>query len=75
MIRDLLRPDRNGMLKASRVVELYSRAVKINDEELIKHVQTIQEAYVPKKTTTFIKAKYKDDDGRDIWLNLSMSSA
>ncbi|MDR2806277.1 MAG: DUF3164 family protein [Dysgonamonadaceae bacterium] len=75
MIRDLLRPNKEGLLKANRVLELYNRAVKIGDEELISHVREIQEAYVPQKTSTFVKAKYKDEDGRDIWLNLSMSNA
>jgi hypothetical protein len=75
MIRDLLRPNKDGMLKASRVIELCNRAVKIGDEELIKHVQKIQEAYIPKKTTTFVKAKRKGENGQDIWLNLSMSNA
>ncbi|MDR0834624.1 MAG: DUF3164 family protein [Candidatus Symbiothrix sp.] len=75
MIRDLLRPNKDGILKANRVIELYKRAVKIGDSELIKHVQTIQEAYMPKKTSTFVKAKYKGENGQDIWINLSMSSA
>jgi hypothetical protein len=75
MIRDLLRPNKDGLLKANRVLELYNRAVKIGDEALINHVRSIQEAYIPQKTTTFVKAKYKDEDGRDIWLNLSMSNA
>jgi hypothetical protein len=75
MIRDLLRPNKDGMLKANRVIELYNRAVKIGDSELIEHVQTLQEAYTPKKTSTFVKAKYKGENGQDIWLNLSMSNA
>jgi hypothetical protein len=73
MIRDLLRPNRDGILKANRIIELYNRAVKIGDEELIRHVQTIQEAYIPKKTSTFVKGKFKDEKGQYVWLNLSMS--
>jgi hypothetical protein len=75
MIRDLLRPNKDGILKANRVLELYNRAVKIGDEELIRHVGKIQEAYIPQKTTAFVKAKYKGENGQDIWLNLSMSNA
>jgi hypothetical protein len=75
MIRDLLRPNKDGMLKANRVIELRNRAAKIGDGELIRNVQMIQEAYAPKKTSTFVKAKYSDENGQDIWLNLSMSNA
>jgi hypothetical protein len=75
MIRDLLRPNKDGLLKANRVIELYNRAVKIGDENLIACVQKIQEAYIPQKTTSFVKAKYKDENGQDVWLNLSMSNA
>jgi len=75
MIRDLLRPNKDGVLKANRVLELYNRATKIGDKELIESVANIQSAYIPKKTSTFIKAKQKNGSGEDVWLNLSMSNA
>ena len=74
-IRDLLKPNKEGMLKANRVLELHNRAEKMGDEELIDAVNMIKEAYRPVKTTTYVKAKMKDDDGNDVWLNLSMSQA
>ena len=75
MIRDLLKPNKDGVLKANRVLELSTRAAKIGDQTLIGEVDKIREAYRPEKTTTFIKAKMKSDIGKDIWLNLSMSNA
>lgn len=75
MIRDLLKPNKEGFLKANRVMELSNRANKIGDAELIEAVSEIQLAYQPRKTTTFVKAKYRNDEGRDVWLNLSMSNA
>ncbi|MDR1182192.1 MAG: DUF3164 family protein [Bacteroidales bacterium] len=74
MIRDLLRPNKDGLLKANRVIELANRAGKIGDSELIEAVSEIQQAYQPKKTTTFVKAKYRNNAGQDVWLNLSMSN-
>jgi hypothetical protein len=75
IIRDLLKPNKEGLLKAPRVLELHNQAEKFGDKELIEAVGMIKEAYRPKKTTTFIKAKTKDENGKDIWLNLSMSQA
>jgi hypothetical protein len=74
MIRDLLRPNKDGILKANRVIELSNRANKIGDSELIDAVAEIQQAYKPRKTTTYIKAKYRNSDGQDVWLNLSMAN-
>jgi hypothetical protein len=75
IIRDLLKPNKDGLLKANRVMELHTQAEKIGDAELIEAVGIIKEAYRPAKTTTYVKAKMRDDDGRDVWLNLSMSQA
>lgn len=75
MIRDLLKPNKDGLLKAPRVLELMNQAEKIGDSELIEAVSLLREAYRPKSTTTYVKAKMKDEDGGDVWLNLSMSQA
>lgn len=75
IIRDLLKPNAEGILKANRVLELRNQAEKLGDQELISAVAVIQEAYRPKKTSTFIKAKFRNEHGQDIWLNLSMSNA
>lgn len=74
IIRTLLKPDKNGTLKASRVLELSNEANKRGDQELIKHVNFIQSQYRPQKTSTYVKAKYKDETGVWQWLALSMSA-
>jgi wobble nucleotide-excising tRNase len=75
MVRDLLKPNKEGLLKANRVIELSNRASKIGDPILIEAVGELQKAYQPRKTTTYVKAKFRNEDGQDVWLNLSMSNA
>lgn len=75
IIRDLLRPNKDGVLKASRVIELGKRAKEIGDVQLIDAVGLLIESYQPKKTSTFVKASFKDSKGQTQWLALSMSQA
>jgi len=74
IIRTLLKPDKNGVLKASRVIELSNEAHKRGDKQLIKHVDFVQSQYRPVKTSTYVKAKYKDANGVWQWLALTMSA-
>lgn len=74
MIRDLLKPNKEGQLKANRVLELAKKADEIGNADLKEGVRIIRDAYRPAKTSTFLKAKYKDELGRDQWLPLSMSA-
>ena len=70
----LLKKDKNGNLKASRVMELEKIAGNINDTELSDGVQIIKEAWKPQKSKTFIEAYYKDENGNKINIPLSMTS-
>ncbi|MCF8339202.1 MAG: DUF3164 family protein [Bacteroidales bacterium] len=70
----LLKPNKDGALKASRVLDLSQKAHERGDQELIKHVDFIKEQYQPVKTSTYVKARYIDDNGRWQWLALSMSA-
>jgi len=74
IIRTLLKPNKDGVLKANRVLELSNEAHKRGDAELIKHVDFVQSQYRPVKTSTYVKAKYKDANGVWQWLALSMSA-
>jgi hypothetical protein len=74
MIRDLLKPNKDGQVKASRVLDLTKRADEIGDKDLSEGVRIIRDAYKPAKTSTYLKAKYKDELGRDIYLPLSVSA-
>lgn len=73
-IRDLMKPNKDGALKASRILDLSKKAAEIGDKELIKHVDIIRDAYRPAKTGTFVKARYVDEQGKKQWLPLSMSA-
>lgn len=74
IIKDLLKPNKDGMLKASRVLDLSKKAAEYGDQELIEAVDFIRDQYRPAKTSTFVKAKYTDPDGNIQWLPLSMSA-
>jgi hypothetical protein len=74
IIRDLMKPNKDGVLKANRILDLQNKARELGDKELIEAVDLIRESYRPSRTSTYIKAKYKDEQGRDQWLGLSMSS-
>lgn len=73
IIRTLLKPNKDGVLKASRVLDLSKKAAEIGDPELIKCVDFIRDQYRPVKTSTFVKAKYLDNNGLWQWLPLAMS--
>lgn len=70
----LLKKDKNGNLKASRVMELEKIAGNINDVELTEGVQIIKEAWKPQRSKTFIEAYYKDENGNKINIPLSMTT-
>ncbi|HOI31199.1 MAG: DUF3164 family protein [Bacteroidales bacterium] len=74
IVRDLLKPNKDGVLKASRVLDLSKHADRIGDKELIKAVNIIRDAYRPAKTSTYVKAKCKDATDKDQYIPLSMSA-
>jgi hypothetical protein len=74
MITDLLKPNKDGVLKANRVLDLAKKASEIGDAKLIEAVELIRNAYKPTKTSTFIKAKFKNEKNEDVYLPLSISS-
>jgi len=73
-ILDLLRCDQHGNPKPSRVLELEKMAQRFSDEELHDGIQIIKDAYKPKRTVDFVTASYKNDEGEDISVPLSMSA-
>lgn len=76
MVRDLLNATSGeGKLKASRVLELAAKAKEFGDRELIAALDVMQQAYRPAKSSTYVKAKYKDDKKVWRWVELSMSMA
>ena len=73
-ILDLLKPNKDGVLKASRVLELNKIAKKVNNPDFDDGLRIITEAYKPVKTCQFVSVKYKDEKGSEKTLPLSMSA-
>lgn len=72
LINLLLKQDKNGNLKASRVLELERIANEIDDIDLKDGVKIIKESYKPAKSSTYIEASYKSKIGKKIYLPLSI---
>lgn len=74
LLKAMLKPNKDGVLQANRVLDMSKEARKIGDKELIDWVVFIQEQWRPVKTSTYVKAKWKDANGHWQWLALSMSA-
>ena len=70
---NLLKQDRAGNLRASRVIELQKLTSKFNDAEFTDGVLIISEAYRPVKSVWFIEATTTDGLGEKHSIPLSMS--
>lgn len=70
----LLSKDRKGNLKASKVLELEQMALKSKNEAFIEGIQIIKDAYRPVPSVQFIEVRYKDENGKEISLPLSMAA-
>lgn len=74
MIESLLRTDKNGNMRPNRVLELSKLASKIDDIGFREGVAIIQQAYTPRKSSTFITAWENTEAGK-VYLPLSMTNA
>ncbi|MBK5213600.1 MAG: DUF3164 family protein [Flavobacteriaceae bacterium] len=70
----LLKKDKNGNLKSSRILELQQWASKIGNSLLMDGVAIIMDAYKPVKTCYFIDARFVDGTGKMQSLPLSISA-
>jgi hypothetical protein len=70
----LLAKDRKGNLKANKVLELEKLAKKSGDPDFIDGLTIIKEAYRPSPSCQFIEVKYKDENGKEQSLPLSISA-
>lgn len=73
-IMDLLRKDAKGNLKASRVLELGKLASRVNNEEFSDGIHIIEQSYKPVKSCNFIEVRFKDKNGKEHALPLSISA-
>lgn len=73
-IMDLLKKDAKGNLKANRVLELSKLASRVNNDEFSDGMRIIQESYHPVRSCNFIEVKFKDKNGKEHSLPLSISA-
>lgn len=73
IVNSLLRMDKNGNLKPSRVMELSKLAAKIDNIDFKEGVAIIQQAYQPRKSSTFVSICLNTENGKE-WLPLSMAA-
>lgn len=71
----LLAKNQEGVLKASRVIQLRKLAEQTGDEEFIEGVRIIEDAYRPTPSKTFIRADVKDEHGAWKPISLGMTEA
>lgn len=74
VVNQLLKLDKNGNLKPSRVMELAQLASKIDNIDFKEGVAIIQQAYQPRATCQFITACENKETGKE-YIPLSMSRA
>jgi len=70
----LLKKDKKGDLRASRVLELQQMAEEFKNAEFADGVKLIMSAYKPVKTCWFIEANFINDNQEKTPIPLSMSS-
>ncbi len=73
-LNDMLKADKKGNLKPSRVLELRKWANKNKNETLLDGVKIIENAYKPSISCQFIEVRFKDEKGREHSLPLSISA-
>jgi len=74
-VLSLLRMDKEGNLKPSRVMELVNICNQLdNPPLLIEGIEIIQAAYKTEKTCNFVEVSFKDEQGITKSLPLSMSA-
>lgn len=75
-VLQLLSTDRNGTLKASRVLRLRKMAADSHNDEFIDGVQTIEDSYQPIKSKQYVRAQIRANDTEEwIWITLDMTHA
>ncbi len=74
MVMNLLAKDQKGNLKASRVLQLRKIAIDSGYPELIEGVEIIEAAHSPVDTCQFISVSYKDENGTQKTLPLSLAA-
>ena len=72
MVLQLLSTDRQGNLKASRVVQLRRYANESGDPRFVEGVELIESAYTPTKTKQYIRLEVRDER-TNAWRTIPLS--
>lgn len=70
----LLSKDRQGNLRASRVIELEQIAIDSKNSDFLEGIDIIKQAYKPKRSCRFVEAAIRDENGKEKSIPLSMST-
>lgn len=73
-IMSLLSKDNKGVLRADKVLQLQQMANKIDNEDFTAGIEIIRDAYRPQESCRFIEVRYRDEEGKQQSLPLSISS-
>ena len=71
----LLIKDKKGTLKASRIMTLRKHAQESGNAKFIEGVDIIMDAYKPIETKSYVRAEYKDANGKWVAVPLGMTEA
>lgn len=74
-ILKLLTKDKNGNLKASRVMQLSNMADERGDEQFLDGVRIIKAAYRPQVSKFFVRAEKKNEQGEWVSVPLGMTES
>lgn len=75
MVFRLLSRDKQGTLKASRIVQLRKIADEIGNERFMEGVRIIEESYQPEISKQFIRAEVKDNNNQWRPISLGMTES
>lgn len=71
----LLSRDKQGNLKASRVLQLRKMAEELGNERFAEGVRIIEESYLADRSKEFVRAEYKNKYGKWVNVPLGMTEA
>jgi hypothetical protein len=73
-IMDLLKKDAKGNMSSKNVLKLQKLANKVQDDDFSEGIAILMDSYKPVESCQFIEAKYKDEQGKEHILPLSVSA-
>jgi len=75
IVNSLLKRDREGNLRANRVLELVQYATEVNNDKLTQGVRIINAAYKPERSAYYAEADVKNGAGAWVPVPLAITSA